>query len=356
MKSFKFYLYSILIIFSLVILTISIQQNAYGQSDPSNNNKKPVVLTIDGMCISATANVITWSTCYTNYLQESLAPKLSAYLVTTFQWTGDTKDTDTTVKYAEKFIKGYYEVAKNRGTTFEIIAHSWGTVLSYIVLKRNPDIKVDTFITLGSPLNSQTLEILAYTIDKIEHNNACNYIQKMPSVKRWINYWAFHDLVSGPIALSDKNVQIDEKVSQSSFGDRVVATIGVFHSEYYKSEPWKSMVTDDLLHRDTVQESTEVNLSVQVSGDPCPCGSHGGGFEATYDTRKISIEFSHSPNTSNPVEHPIMVFKNNEPFKDWYSLLCSIGSGKCPIAGSKITVSGQWKNKTSFEAYKIWIK
>jgi len=61
--------------------------------------------------------------------------------------------------FAEKTIRGYYEVAKKRGVTFEIIAHSWGTVLSYIVLKNNLDIKVDTFITLGSPLKSQEMQI-----------------------------------------------------------------------------------------------------------------------------------------------------------------------------------------------------
>lgn len=104
------------------------------------------------------------------------------------------------------------------------------------------------------------------------------------------------------------------------------------------------------------QAEPAVTISVLVSGDPCPCGSHGGGFEALYDTRKIFIDFSHNPTTANPVKHPLMVLKNNKPIKDWDSLLCSIGSQKCPIAGSKIMVSGRWKNKTSFEAYKIWIK
>jgi hypothetical protein len=104
------------------------------------------------------------------------------------------------------------------------------------------------------------------------------------------------------------------------------------------------------------QAESAVTISVLASGDPCPCGSHGGGFEALYDTRKISINFSHNQNPANPVKHPIIVLKNNKNIKGWDSLICSYGSDKCPLAGSKITVSGRWKNKTSFEAYKIWIK
>src|ERR1039457_2051193 len=104
------------------------------------------------------------------------------------------------------------------------------------------------------------------------------------------------------------------------------------------------------------QADSATTIFVLASEDPCPCGSHGGGFDTLYDSRKISINFSYNPNPANPVKHPLTVLKNNEPIKDWDSLLRSIGSQKCPVGGSKIKVSGRWRDKKSFEAYKIWIK
>jgi hypothetical protein len=111
-----------------------------------------------------------------------------------------------------------------------------------------------------------------------------------------------------------------------------------------------------LSHSGTSQAQTVSTISVLAGEDPCPCGSHGGGFEAIYNKRKISVNFSYNPNPANPVKHPIIVLRNNKPINEWDSLLCSYGGEKCPIAGSKITVSGNWETKTTFDAYKISIK
>jgi len=96
-------------------------------------------------------------------------------------------------------------------------------------------------------------------------------------------------------------------------------------------------------------------ISVLVSGE-CRCGSHGGSLDATYDGKKVSIDFYHNPTPANPVEHPIIVLKNNELVEGWDSLLCSIGSDICPIVGYKVAALGRWTNSESFDAYKIWIK
>ena len=104
------------------------------------------------------------------------------------------------------------------------------------------------------------------------------------------------------------------------------------------------------------QAENLTTISVVGRGDPCYCGSHGGGFDATYNNRKISISFGFNPTPANPVKHPIVVLKNNKPVESWDSILCSFGDEKCPIAGSKIEVYGRWYDKTSFDAYKIWLK
>lgn len=99
-----------------------------------------------------------------------------------------------------------------------------------------------------------------------------------------------------------------------------------------------------------------VTISVTATADPCPCGSHGGGFEALYGGKKITVDFSHNSTRANPARNPIRVIKDGQPIKAWDSLLCSSGDDKCPIAGAQITVSGRWKNKTLFDAHHISVK
>ena len=78
-----------------------------------------------------------------------------------------------------------------------------------------------------------------------------------------------------------------------------------------------------------------------------------GGFNATYENKKISIGFSHSPNSANPVKHPIVVMQKNKPVRNWDSLICS--SNCSAISGSKATIYGRWRkfDGFDFEAYKI---
>lgn len=201
--------------------------------------RQPIILSIDGMCPMATFNIISNNICWTNYLKDALSPQLTQYLVTSFQWTGDTKETLNTLKYAEKFIKDFYKVAQNRGTTFQIVAHSWGTVLVYAILKANPDIKVDTLITLGSPLRSQEKLI----IENYTNIYAGRNIQKLGNVNQWINYWAWNDLISGKIDIADKNVQIDTGIDNTDYQTRVIATRD-FHSKYFTD--WKYLIISDL--------------------------------------------------------------------------------------------------------------
>ena len=67
-----------------------------------------------------------------------------------------------------------------------IVAHSLGSVLSYIALSNHPDWNVDTYVTLGSPLAAPALEGLAKTF--VEDFGAWP-----GSVKRWVNVRALDD-------------------------------------------------------------------------------------------------------------------------------------------------------------------
>jgi hypothetical protein len=219
-------------------------------------SQQPIILTIDGICPMATFNIISNNTCWTNYLKEALAPQLTQYLVTSFQWTGDTKETPNTLKYAEKFIRDFYKVAQNRGTTFQIVAHSWGTVLAYAILKANPDIKVNTLITLGSPLRSQEKLI----IENYTNLYAGSNIQKLGNVTQWINYWAWNDLISGKIDVADKNVQIDTGIDNTDYQTRVMATRD-FHSKYFTD--WKYLIISDLSSLSDKNNQSEIIIAIQ---------------------------------------------------------------------------------------------
>ena len=72
------------------------------------------------------------------------------------------------------------------GQTRVIVAHSLGSVLSYIALSNHPDWTVDTYVTLGSPLAAPALEGLAKTF--VEDFGAWP-----GSVKRWVNVRALDD-------------------------------------------------------------------------------------------------------------------------------------------------------------------
>jgi len=67
-----------------------------------------------------------------------------------------------------------------------IVAHSLGTVLSYIALSNHPDWTVDTLVTLGSPLASPMLNGLAASF-------VDDFGAWPGSVQRWVNVRALAD-------------------------------------------------------------------------------------------------------------------------------------------------------------------
>lgn len=89
-----------------------------------------------------------------------------------------------------------------------------------------------------------------------------------------------------------------------------------------------------------------------VAGSTGMCGSHQGSFEATYQGKKIEIDFSYNPTPTNPVVHPVKVFRGTEEVKDWDSYICMF-PGPTALAGKTATVEGRWSDTNTFEAYKV---
>lgn len=83
-----------------------------------------------------------------------------------------------------------------QGRQIMLIAHSMGTIIAYDVLNNNPDLEVDTFITLGSPLG------LPYVLDRIVKDQGAECKKDMrpeaPEALRgaWHNFSDIDDTVA----------------------------------------------------------------------------------------------------------------------------------------------------------------
>jgi pimeloyl-ACP methyl ester carboxylesterase len=83
--------------------------------------------------------------------------------------------------------------------TKAVVAHSLGTVIAYNALRANPDVEVDTLVTLGSPLGS----------DLVPVEEGVEPDAWPGSVRRWVNVAAFTDRIAHPSRVAER------------FGDRV---------------------------------------------------------------------------------------------------------------------------------------
>ncbi|MET7418922.1 hypothetical protein [Dactylosporangium sp. NPDC005555] len=77
-----------------------------------------------------------------------------------------------------------------------LIAHSLGSVVAYEALVARPDLHVDLFITVGSPL---ALDTVVY--DRLPHDGEDNPSRR-PNVGRWVNVADAKDLAAVPRSLA----------------------------------------------------------------------------------------------------------------------------------------------------------
>jgi predicted alpha/beta hydrolase family esterase len=85
-----------------------------------------------------------------------------------------------------RFTMGRRLESAIEGRTRVLVAHSLGTVLSYVALCNHPEWSVDTFITLGSPLASPLM------VEQVGASLHDDY-GAWPGVRRWVNIRAVDD-------------------------------------------------------------------------------------------------------------------------------------------------------------------
>ncbi|NMC38575.1 MAG: hypothetical protein GYA41_09655 [Bacteroidales bacterium] len=104
------------------------------------------------------------------------------------------------------------KLIKHRDDRIMLISHSMGTVIAYDVLTfMLPDIRVDTFVTMGSPLGLPVIMSNIAAELKMNGKNS-NLITPPGIMKNWYNYSDILDKVAFNYKLSDYYTQNDHGV------------------------------------------------------------------------------------------------------------------------------------------------
>ena len=160
------------------------------------------IVVIDGMNLATTID--QWSAYdhpSTDYLYTSISSDWRTALSQTigpvqpFYWSGDPAYTGYAVESLTGILRDISDQNKITNAPLVIIAHSWGTALAYITLKKNPDIIVDKLITMGSPLGQSVLSAVGFATRDILLWQGVPSIDSLPNVGVWHNYWTACDWV-----------------------------------------------------------------------------------------------------------------------------------------------------------------
>jgi hypothetical protein len=155
-----------------------------------------------------------------NYLEQKLK-EIPGYdnhsvIVVPFAWSRDPGDSKQTVPLLQARITEVYDTFKDSGRPIYILAHSWGSVLSHTALHRvaraRPDVRIDKFITAGSPLVPANFVVKLFMKLEIRKERLEKRVRKPASVRTWRNFWALRDAYSNLIPAADSNYQADAEV------------------------------------------------------------------------------------------------------------------------------------------------
>jgi len=194
-----------------------------------------------------------------NYIEGVL--KNGPFTVIPFDWSRDSKDSAAVIKEFSGKLKKVHEKYGASGRPIRILSHSWGTVLMYNALQNlaaeGSAVKVDKFITIGSPLMPGNVLVDMFMLLKIRRQDLEAAVRKPSTVAVWSNLWASRDPFSNNIAAADDNYQVDGEVGDpekeleklvmvpGSLGKRIRAElfrlkdIRLWHASYfagYKAE------------------------------------------------------------------------------------------------------------------------
>ncbi len=252
---------------------------------------RAIIVTVDGLSFINTylgdLNIPSIEEECENYLEnalESMDLSVDDNHIIPFSWSRDAGDSDQAIEDLRLFLRQHFTTAKDEGKKFIVISHSWGTFLTYLALSYESTVEIpiycDLYITLGSPLGTyyahdglyvEEILINGYVNTWLDSLNFSSCTNCYPRAERCVNYWAWGDLISGPLGdfmpLAE-NIKIDPFSSQDGHEYRNAGSTGyVWH--YYDSlqangsadnQPLKDKV------RSLIEETIEVASALSSPG------------------------------------------------------------------------------------------
>ena len=191
-----------------------------------------------------------------------------------FYWGGNLyTQTAAAVESLYNILKPISDSNRASHAPLVIISHSWGTVLTYIVLHEHPDIIVDKLITMGSPLNSIVPGVNTVTYPALVAYGILA-VEQLPNIRVWNNYWAPCDMVSASISAASLNHECDISLFE----------LGLCHSGYFEQySEWVNILTDAI----------NTQWPLEISYDPhYPKAPASINFSATGSLTAYAISYS----------------------------------------------------------------
>lgn len=153
-----------------------------------------------------------------DYLDSRLAEVLPGekYEIVPVRWSRDPDESEAAVPLVAAEIKRIFAKARSEGRPVYLVAHSWGTVLAHTALHRlaksDPEVRIDKFVTLGSPLVPGSWWLDIFMQHQINNGSLQQYVAKPANAARWLNLWAKNDYFSNEISAADVNLLQDSLI------------------------------------------------------------------------------------------------------------------------------------------------
>jgi hypothetical protein len=228
----------------------------------SGESNQAYIVTVDGMdlremLIELLTPLEIPSGPPSNYLEpalENMNLGLDSTHIVSFPWNNDAGETNYWIGECREFLREYYQRAVAEDSQLIVVSHSWGTFLTYMALAHETmaaePIVCDLYVTLSSPLGTffardgddlyaEEMLVLDYDLAWLTYLGFFNRNDFFPRVPRVVNFWAYGDVISGP--LGDfwpwaENIRVDvlQNPICSGFETRnIFSTKDVWH--YYTS-------------------------------------------------------------------------------------------------------------------------
>ncbi len=158
------------------------------------------------------------STTNNAYLEEALTGMLATAgkhdLVVPLPWDRNVANTDAAEADFMAWLPRIYAATSAAHKPLYVVGHSWGTVMMHHVLvslaARGSAVRVDRFITLGSPLVPSDALIKLFDGLELPPQDFGVQSAKPANVAAWINFWGARDIFSNTIPAAGAEHRVDD--------------------------------------------------------------------------------------------------------------------------------------------------